>query len=173
MLIRVFVDASPHIPEHRQLPLFAHLIGTVGSTQFLHTVIILLLEKHVVHAPNTSDDKQVLVRLRKESLSTPILSPPLPPVLRLIGKSQHHPHYTNEVYSNVVPLCFGSRRELFLTCTYLYLFLYHLDQSVSGWLRTYCSPNPTTVNREQVRVMLGLGRGRCAVAQILKLMLLL
>ena len=76
MLIRVFVDASPHIPEHRQLPLFAHLIGTVGSTQFLHTVIILLLEKHVVHAPNTSDDKQVLARLRKESLSTPILSPP-------------------------------------------------------------------------------------------------
>ena len=70
------MDASPHIPEHRQLPLFAHLIGTVGSTQFLHTVIILLLEKHVVHAPNTSDDKQVLVRLRKESLSTPILSPP-------------------------------------------------------------------------------------------------
>ena len=133
MLIRVFVDASPHIPEHRQLPLFAHLIGTVGSTQFLHTVIVLLLEKHVVHAPNTSDDKQVLVRLRKESLSTPILfSPPPPPVLRLNGKSQHHTHYTNEVYSNVVPLCFGSRRELFLTCTYLYLFLYHLDQSASG-----------------------------------------
>ena len=79
MLIRVFVDASPHIPEHRRLPLFAHLIGTVGSTQFLHTVIILLLEKHVVHAPNTSDDKQVLVRLRKESLSTSILFPPPPP----------------------------------------------------------------------------------------------
>lgn len=94
MLIRVFVDASPHIPEHRQLPLFAHLIGTVGSTQFLHTVIILLLEKHVVHAPNTSDDKQVLVRLRKESLSTSILSPPPPPVLRLNGKSQHHTHHT-------------------------------------------------------------------------------
>ena len=98
------MDASPHIPEHRQLPLFAHLIGTVGSTQFLHTVIILLLEKHVVHAPNTSDDKQVLVRLRKESLSTPILSPPLPPpVLRLNGKSQHHTHYTNEVYSKRCP----------------------------------------------------------------------
>ncbi|RMX40131.1 hypothetical protein pdam_00002238 [Pocillopora damicornis] len=40
MLIRVFVDASPHIPEHRQLPLFAHLIGTVGSTQFLHTTSV-------------------------------------------------------------------------------------------------------------------------------------
>ena len=63
MLIRVFVDASPHIPEHRQLPLFAHLIDTVGSTQFLHSAIILLLEKHVVHGPNTSDDKQVVVKL--------------------------------------------------------------------------------------------------------------
>lgn len=61
MLIRVFVDASPHIPEHRQLPLFAHLIDTVGSTQFLHSAIILLLEKHVVHGPNTSDDKQTTV----------------------------------------------------------------------------------------------------------------
>ena len=124
MLIRVFVDASPHIPEHRQLPLVAHLIGTVGSTQFLHTVIILLLEKHVVHAPNTSDDKQVLVMFEKSLFRLPFFPPP-PPVLRLNGKSQHHTHYTNEVYSNVVPLCFGSRRELFLTCTYLYLFLYH------------------------------------------------
>ncbi|PFX20859.1 HEAT repeat-containing protein 1 [Stylophora pistillata] len=61
MLIRVFVDASPHIPEHRQLPLFAHLIDTVGSTQFLHSAIILLLEKHVVHSLNTSDDKQTTV----------------------------------------------------------------------------------------------------------------
>lgn len=90
MLIRVFVDASPHIPEHRQLPLFAHLIGTVGSTQFLHTVIILLLEKHVVHAPNTSDDKQVLVRLRKESLSTSILSPPPPPPLPSFALMENH-----------------------------------------------------------------------------------
>ena len=60
MLIRVFVDASPHIPEHRQLPLFTHLISTVGSVQFLHTAILLLLEKHVVQgANNPDDDKQV------------------------------------------------------------------------------------------------------------------
>ena len=29
--------------------------------------------------------------------------PPLPPVLRLNGKSQHHTHYTNEVYSKRCP----------------------------------------------------------------------
>lgn len=59
MLVRVFVDASPHIPEHRQLPLFTHLITTVGSTQFLHTAVILLLEKHVVHGPASPDENQV------------------------------------------------------------------------------------------------------------------
>ena len=59
MLIRVFVDASPHIPEHRQLPLFTHLICTLGSTQFLHTAVILLLEKHVVHSQATPDENQV------------------------------------------------------------------------------------------------------------------
>ncbi|KAJ7330602.1 HEAT repeat-containing protein 1 [Desmophyllum pertusum] len=58
MLIRVFVDASPHIPEHRQLPLFTHLISTIGSTQFLHVALILLLEKHVVQGPTTPDEKQ-------------------------------------------------------------------------------------------------------------------
>ena len=64
MLIRVFVDASPHIPEHRQLPLFTHLICTVGSTQFLHTAVILLLEKHIVHGQATSDENQVSVSMR-------------------------------------------------------------------------------------------------------------
>ena len=64
MLIRVFVDASPHIPEHRQLPLFTHLICTVGSTQFLHTAVILLLEKHIVHGQATADENQVSVSMR-------------------------------------------------------------------------------------------------------------
>ena len=59
MLVRVFVDASPHIPEHRQLPLFTHLISTVGATQFLHIAVILLLEKHVAQGQTTPDEKQV------------------------------------------------------------------------------------------------------------------
>ena len=64
MLVRVFVDASPHIPEHRQLPLFTHLISTLGSLQFLHTAVLLLLERHVVHgASNPDGDKQVCIEV--------------------------------------------------------------------------------------------------------------
>ena len=67
MLIRVFVDASPHIPEHRQLPLFTHLISTLGSLQFLHTAVLLLLERHVVHgASNPDGDKQVCVEVNQK-----------------------------------------------------------------------------------------------------------
>lgn len=58
MLMRVFVDALPHIPEHRQLPLFTHLVSTVGSIQFLHTAVLLLLEKNVLQGANTSDDEK-------------------------------------------------------------------------------------------------------------------
>ncbi|XP_068676688.1 HEAT repeat-containing protein 1-like isoform X1 [Montipora foliosa] len=58
MLMRVFADASPHIPEHRQLPLFTHLISTLGSNQFLHTAVLLLIEKQVIHAQNNSDDQK-------------------------------------------------------------------------------------------------------------------
>ena len=66
MLIRVFVDASPHIPEHRQLPLFTHLISTLGSLQFLHTAVLLLLERHVVHgASNPDGDKQVCIEVNQ------------------------------------------------------------------------------------------------------------
>ena len=66
MLIRVFVDASPHIPEHRQLPLFTHLISTLGSLQFLHTAVLLLLERHVVHgASNPEGDKQVCIEVNQ------------------------------------------------------------------------------------------------------------
>ena len=74
MLVRVFVDASPHIPEHRQLPLFTHLISTVGSMQFLHTVVILLLEKHVAQGSASPDEKQVsfdIVQFQKISVPTP------------------------------------------------------------------------------------------------------
>lgn len=43
------------------------------------------------------------------------------------------------------------------------------SMSVSDQLHTYPFPDPTTVKLYQVRVSIGLGEGRCAAAQILKL----
>ena len=42
------MDAVPHIPEHRKLPLFTHLLKTVGSQDYLHVALGLLVEKQVV-----------------------------------------------------------------------------------------------------------------------------
>ena len=42
------MDALPHIPDHRKLLLFSHLIGTVGASEYLHVALGLLVEKQVV-----------------------------------------------------------------------------------------------------------------------------
>ncbi|KAH8833345.1 armadillo-type protein [Flagelloscypha sp. PMI_526] len=44
-LLRVFVDAYNHIPRHRRTSLFIHLIDTLGPTDFLAPVCMLLTEK--------------------------------------------------------------------------------------------------------------------------------
>ena len=41
------------------------------------------------------------------------------------------------------------------------------SMSVSKQLRTYPSPDPTTVHDKKVGSMFGWGRGRCAVARII------
>ena len=55
-IIHVFVDALPHVPDHRRIPLFTHLLVTVGVEEYLHVSLGLLVEKQVVQA---SLDQQV------------------------------------------------------------------------------------------------------------------
>ena len=55
-IIHVFVDALPHVPDHRRIPLFTHLLATVGVEDYLHVTLGLLVEKQVVQA---SLDQQV------------------------------------------------------------------------------------------------------------------
>lgn len=45
MIIRVFVDSFPHIPDHRKLPLFTQLIQTVDAERYLWSCIVLLVER--------------------------------------------------------------------------------------------------------------------------------
>ena len=46
-IIRVFVDAVPHVPGHRRLPLLSHLLLRVGPAHFLSVALGLLVVKHV------------------------------------------------------------------------------------------------------------------------------
>lgn len=63
-IIRVFVDALPHVPEHRRLPILAQLITTVGGDRFLWVLLALLFEQYVtktVTATSSTDKVRRLV----------------------------------------------------------------------------------------------------------------
>ncbi|NXK98660.1 HEAT1 protein, partial [Formicarius rufipectus] len=62
-IIRVFVDALPHVPEHRRLPILSQLITTVGGDKFLWVLLVLLFEQYVtktVTATASTDKDAVL-----------------------------------------------------------------------------------------------------------------
>ncbi|XP_071405700.1 HEAT repeat-containing protein 1 [Pithys albifrons albifrons] len=62
-IIRVFVDALPHVPEHRRLPVLSQLITTVGGDKFLWVLLVLLFEQYVtktVTATSSTDKDAVL-----------------------------------------------------------------------------------------------------------------
>ncbi|KAM3930872.1 HEAT repeat-containing protein 1 [Leptodactylus fuscus] len=46
-IIRVFVDALPHVPEHRRLPILSQLLDIVGVQRFLWVLLVLLFQQHV------------------------------------------------------------------------------------------------------------------------------
>ncbi|XP_024095740.2 HEAT repeat-containing protein 1 [Pongo abelii] len=46
-VIGVFVDALPHVPEHRRLPILVQLVDTLGAEKFLWILLILLFEQYV------------------------------------------------------------------------------------------------------------------------------
>jgi U3 small nucleolar RNA-associated protein 10 len=54
-LLHVFVDASPHIPRHRQLPILQHLLKTLGVAAHLHELLALLVEQSVLHSVNKQE----------------------------------------------------------------------------------------------------------------------
>ncbi|KAM4828879.1 HEAT repeat-containing protein 1 [Thomomys bottae] len=46
-IISVFVDALPHVPEHRRLPILVELVDTLGADKFLWVLLALLFEQYV------------------------------------------------------------------------------------------------------------------------------
>ncbi|XP_006761371.1 PREDICTED: LOW QUALITY PROTEIN: HEAT repeat-containing protein 1 [Myotis davidii] len=43
----VFVDALPHVPEHRRLPVLVQLVDTLGAARFLWVLLVLLFEQYI------------------------------------------------------------------------------------------------------------------------------
>ncbi|KAG1960415.1 ARM repeat superfamily protein [Pimephales promelas] len=46
-IMHVFVDALPHVPEHRRLPILSQLLGTLSPSRFLWVLMLLLFKQHV------------------------------------------------------------------------------------------------------------------------------
>lgn len=58
MVIRVFVDAFPHIPEHRRLMMFTKLVQTVGDEHYLWRTVLLLTEQIINKDQQSAESKE-------------------------------------------------------------------------------------------------------------------
>ncbi|KAK6179629.1 hypothetical protein SNE40_011943 [Patella caerulea] len=58
MILRIFVDAYPHIPEHRKLMLFSKLVNIVGEKQYLWHCILLFIEHVGTKNKRPADDDE-------------------------------------------------------------------------------------------------------------------
>jgi U3 small nucleolar RNA-associated protein 10 len=57
-ILKVFVDALSHIPEHRQLHLFKTLVDTLGEEEFLYAIISLVLERYLERSNKGSSEAE-------------------------------------------------------------------------------------------------------------------
>ncbi|XP_067844821.1 HEAT repeat-containing protein 1 isoform X2 [Heptranchias perlo] len=62
-IIHVFVDAMPHVPEHRRVPILSQLINTVSAEHFLWALLLLLFEQHVTKTTSiaTNGEKEAVL----------------------------------------------------------------------------------------------------------------
>ncbi|XP_066521731.1 HEAT repeat-containing protein 1 [Hoplias malabaricus] len=61
-IVHVFVDALPHVPEHRRLPILKQLMGTLGPSRFLWVLLLLLFKQHTAVTTATADKEAALER---------------------------------------------------------------------------------------------------------------
>ncbi|XP_071145410.1 HEAT repeat-containing protein 1-like isoform X1 [Mytilus edulis] len=58
MVIRVFVDAFPHIPNHRRLMLFTKLVSIEGDVSYLWRTLLLMTEQVVSKGPVVDNEDE-------------------------------------------------------------------------------------------------------------------
>ena len=57
LVVRVFVDAVPYIPEHRRMLLFEHFSVVLGIEKYLYVIVAMLLEKLLVPMDQGKDSE--------------------------------------------------------------------------------------------------------------------
>nr|XP_018667544.1 HEAT repeat-containing protein 1 isoform X2 [Ciona intestinalis] len=71
-IIRVFVDALPHIPPHRRLVVFEELINTLGGNEYLWQTLLLLVASRANKITKTSqEDEQDILSGSEEDVFLP------------------------------------------------------------------------------------------------------
>uniref|UniRef100_A0A8C4TAF2 HEAT repeat-containing protein 1 n=1 Tax=Erpetoichthys calabaricus TaxID=27687 RepID=A0A8C4TAF2_ERPCA len=65
-IINVFVDALPHVPEHRRLPILSHLLSTVGPERFLWVLLLLLFKQHVTKTVSSATNEEKDAALERD-----------------------------------------------------------------------------------------------------------
>ncbi|XP_010769787.1 HEAT repeat-containing protein 1-like, partial [Notothenia coriiceps] len=59
-IVHVFVDALPHVPEHRRLPVLHQLVQTLSPAPFLWILMLLLFKLHASSSTAVSGKKAAL-----------------------------------------------------------------------------------------------------------------
>ncbi|XP_030196428.1 HEAT repeat-containing protein 1 isoform X1 [Gadus morhua] len=65
-IVHVFVDALPHVPEHRRLPILSQLVTTLGPARFLWVLMLLLFKQHATKTAGSAADKEVALEMDVE-----------------------------------------------------------------------------------------------------------
>jgi len=69
-ILRVFADAYPHIPSHRRSMVFQELMEVVGTEQYLHFLILLLIDHYMMSRDNEANQSITNDSVAKTSLET-------------------------------------------------------------------------------------------------------
>lgn len=65
-VLHVFVDALPHVPEHRRIPILRQLLCTLGASRFLWVLMLLLFKQHATSAALSGDSAQKEAALEQD-----------------------------------------------------------------------------------------------------------
>ncbi|XP_029953325.1 HEAT repeat-containing protein 1-like [Salarias fasciatus] len=61
-IMHVFVDALPHVPAHRRLPVLSELVTTLGPAHFLWVLMLLLFKQHAALSSGSTSDKDAALQ---------------------------------------------------------------------------------------------------------------